>query len=126
VSTVGPTMCFGGKKLTGRKESYGQPENQHCELPCSSPSDFVPGLRARSSSTESLVPPPVVRLRLMSSPVSLRQGDLARGYPSEPWVFAALRYATFAMINLSSGLRSIGAPHLRSSPEGALGDDFSS
>jgi len=29
VSTVGPTMCFGGKKLTGRKESYGEPENQH-------------------------------------------------------------------------------------------------
>ena len=29
VSTVGPTMCLGGKKLTGRKKNYGQPENQH-------------------------------------------------------------------------------------------------
>jgi hypothetical protein len=29
VSTVGATMCFGGKKLTGRKKSYGQPEKQH-------------------------------------------------------------------------------------------------
>ena len=32
VSTVGPTMCLGGKKLTGRKETYGQPENQHRDL----------------------------------------------------------------------------------------------
>ena len=31
VSTVGPTMCLGRKKLTGRKKSYGQPENQHRE-----------------------------------------------------------------------------------------------
>ena len=29
VSILGPTMCLNGKKLTGRKESYNQPENQH-------------------------------------------------------------------------------------------------
>ena len=32
VSTVRPTMCFGGKKLTGRKKKLDQLENQHCDL----------------------------------------------------------------------------------------------